>query len=200
MYCSDLANLIRQYEAASTQEDLFIKKMLTDVAALTELCGKQEFYYADMITRNFCRAFQTLKEQRSAESQSYRQQPAFRSSQQLLVAFYNYFRNEQKVNRKTKQHIVQYPAIERLEMLKSGQMPINPTMKDYVARINTFAGKRYLADTCPAGCDPVLYTYENIETVLATFKTRDDRGQILKQRVNILSALRKLNQFKQKQR
>ena len=47
------------------------------------------------------------------------------------------------------------------------------------------------------GMNPVLFTYENLELILATFPTRDENGQIVKQRVNIRSALRKLNEFKQ---
>jgi hypothetical protein len=47
--------------------------------------------------------------------------------------------------------------------------------------------------------DPVVFTYENIERILATFKTRDDQGNIIKQNVNLRSALRKLNEFKQSQ-
>ena len=74
-------------------------------------------------------------------------------------------------------------------------------MKDYAARINTFSGPRYLGEMFTpqqmGGMDPVLFTYENIELILAIFKTRDENGEIVKQRVNIRSALRRLNEFKQ---
>ena len=58
------------------------------------------------------------------------------------------------------------------------------------------AGKLFSAEELE-GADPVLFTFDHIERILATFKTRNDAGEILKQNVNLRSALRKLNEFKQ---
>ena len=78
-------------------------------------------------------------------------------------------------------------------------------MKDYAARIKTFAySEQYLQSMIETGelgdlcvtADPVLFTYDNIELILARFNTKDDAGQSVKQRLNIRSALRMLNEFK----
>ena len=79
------------------------------------------------------------------------------------------------------------------------------TMKDYVARIKTFAySGRYLDELLESGAigfstindDPVLFTYKNIEIILARFNTKNTNGTSIKQRLNIRSALRMLNEFK----
>ena len=79
------------------------------------------------------------------------------------------------------------------------------TMNDYVSRIKTFAhSPQYLGDMLESGelgvreldNDPVMFTYEHIEQILARFPTKDEEGATIRQRNNIRSALRMLNQFK----
>ena len=85
-------------------------------------------------------------------------------------------------------------------------------MLDYCNRIKTFA-KRYLHEMYPEDSiprvihgedadeyetyEPIVFIYENLEHILAKIKTTDENGETVKQRLNIRSALRKLNEFKQ---
>lgn len=208
----ELGFLREKYADASSKEALYIKKMIDDTVELLKLCDQNEYYYADMITRNLCRIIEIteklhIKEMREAkESSAQIAQPAhrlhewigmkercgeqFRNGEELLRAFYNHYKDPGQVD-----------YLEIGSAIESGRRDlVNPTMKDYAARINTFSGPKYLGEMFTpqqmGGMDPVLFTYENIELILATFKTRDDNGEIVKQRVNIRSALRRLNEFK----
>lgn len=144
---------------------------------------------------------------------------SFSSADDLLRAFYNHFRTAEQreadyreipfilanVGRMKEDLIYVEDAASKQQLedaVKSEMKKVNLTMKDYAARVKTFA-KRYL-DAMLAdgvlGCtelteDRVLFTYRNIELILARFDTKED-GQINKQKSNICSALRKLNQFK----
>lgn len=79
------------------------------------------------------------------------------------------------------------------------------TMRDYVARVRTFAcSQQYLPRLIESGelginssdTDPILFTYKNIEQILARFDTKNEKGETVKQKNNIRSALRLLNEFK----
>ena len=218
MKCKELENLIAKYQPArSKQDELFVME-LRSIAAILDKCGRDELYSQE-IARRFCRLVEDLKfradipwdpeeTEKPDISQpvgnyncfvSYtREQPRFENDEDLLCAFYNYFRNEPKKRRNGDGKPVKYPSITCLEDLKD---PIvNITMKDYVAKIRTFCQPKYLGelfDLRETDADPVLFTYANIEQILATFPTRDENGEIIKQRVNIRSVLRKLNEFKQ---
>ena len=89
---------------------------------------------------------------------------------------------------------------------------VNLTMWDYCNRIKTFA-KKYLYEIYPEGSipriihgedadnyetyEPIVFVYNNLELILAKMKTTNENGETIKQRLNIRSALRKLNEFKQ---
>ena len=89
---------------------------------------------------------------------------------------------------------------------------VNLTMLDYCNRIKTFA-KKYLQEIYPLDSipriihgeyaddyetyEPIVFTYNNLEVIIARMKTTNERGETVKQRLNIRSALRKLNEFKQ---
>jgi hypothetical protein len=89
---------------------------------------------------------------------------------------------------------------------------VNLTMIDYCNRIKTFA-KKYLHEIYPEDSipriihgesaddyetyEPIVFTYNNLELILAKMKTTNENGETVKQRLNIRSALRKLNEFKQ---
>ena len=45
--------------------------------------------------------------------------------------------------------------------------------------------------------EPIVFIYNNLELIIAKFKTTNNNGDTIKQRLNIRSALRKLNDFKQ---
>lgn len=197
MRCSDLELLLEKYADATSKEEIYIKRTLEDIAKLFDVCEESEYYYADLITRNFCRVIEMMEKQRKkemvvAQSQADRTM-RFQNDRDLAQAFYNHFKEDWQVD---------YLEIGDAQQTGRKEL-VNPTMKDYVARIYTFAGKKYLGEMFRpeelGGMDPVLFTYENLELILATFQTRDAQGQIVKQRVNIRSALRKLNEFKQRQ-
>ena len=92
---------------------------------------------------------------------------------------------------------------------------VNLTMYDYCNRIKTFA-KKYLHEIYPEDSiplvihdeyadeyetyEPIVFVYNNLELILAKMKTTDAKGVTVKQRLNIRSALRKLNEFKQERR
>lgn len=125
----------------------------------------------------------------------------FENDEALMVAFYNHFRNEQK--KKLAGEKIQYPPIYKLDDLKDGKK-VNSTMKDYVARMKTFANS-YMYEIPridefweeePDKINAALFIYRHLELILAGFNTREEDGSINKQKGNIQSALRKLNEFK----
>lgn len=196
MYCSDFNALQQKYANAKSGRDAEIKRSLDVIAKLFQMCDESEYYYAEVITRHFCRIISAI-EKNNAQNPAQNQPaptvrtPQYPNAEELMREFYNFYR---------KQGQVDYREIGAA--LEQGRKDlVNPTMKDYVARIYTFSGPRYLGKMFDPqtleGIDPVLFTFENIERILATFQTRDDRGEIIKQSVNIRSALRKLNEFKQ---
>lgn len=198
MACTDLENLLRKYENAETKEDLFIKRALGTIAEQLEVCESDEYYYADIITRYFCRILEVVEKQHEGKiavqpsySANREISMRFQNDYELASAFYNYYKRADQV---------EYAEINQMLACGRGDL-VNPTMKDYVARIYTFT-KKYMGELFSwqeiGNRDPVLFAYDNIERILATFKTRDERGEIVKQRVNIRSALRKLNEFKQR--
>lgn len=205
MYCSDFQQLQQKYANAKTPEELDIKRSLDVIAKLFNMCDESEYYYAEVITRHFCRIVHTIEKQKpasAAQTASVTTAAAapvaaaasrYPSDRALMQAFYNHYKKPEHVD---------YTEIG--SALESGRKDlVHPTMKDYVSRIYTFTTPKYLGKLFPPetleGKDPVLFTYENIEWILAAFKTRDAQGEILKQNVNIRSALRKLNEFKQSQ-
>ena len=209
----ELGRLREKYADASSKEALYLKKLIDDVVELLKLCDRDEYHYADLIARDLCRVIEVTeklhaKELREAQenfaplqqeeqrlhgwvSAPERRDVQFRDGYELLGAFYNHYKKPEQVD------YVDVPkALER-----GHKDLVNPTMKDYAARIYTFSGPKYLGEMFETqllrGMDPVLFTYENIELILAKFRTRDENGEIVKQRVNIRSALRRLNEFKQ---
>ena len=200
MYCSDFNALQQKYASAKTPEDMDIKRSLDVIAKLFTMCDESEFYYAEVITRHFCRIINTMEKQKKAAPAAPQPHPAlpdsplqYQSASDLMRAFYNHYKKPGQVN---------YQEIANA--LEQGRKDlINPTIKDYVARIYTFSGPKYLGKLFdPQVLDGVDLGGRRIikkELILATFKTRDDRGEIIKQNVNLRSALRKLNEFKQAQ-
>ena len=191
----ELDNLVNEYKNATTRTDRLIKRRLDAIVNCYEECSVEEREFADEITIEFCRLISIMKEQHQKElvelsndrdnlnysqendllrfKEYTREKTSFYNGTELLEAFYNHFI-------KTESSL---------------------TLTDYKARINTFANK-YLDDMLRKDLeyrDPVLFIYDNIEYILAIFKTTDENGKSIKQLVNIRSALRKLNDFKHKE-
>lgn len=214
MKCRELDALITKSADATTKKDDLFLMELRSIAAILDKCGADEIYSGE-ITRRFCHLLSELKaeadipwapeyEQDHRFVTAERQQLPDCNGEKLLCRFYNRFRNEKKGESAEQP---QYPAIEQLSDLK--YMEFNITLKDYVARIRTFAN-RYLweipnvrkmwDEECQIVYgDEILFTYKHIEYFLAAFNTKQENGEPDKQKVNIRSALRRLNQFKQEQ-
>lgn len=199
MHCHDLELLRRKYANAQTKEDLYIKNTLENIIAQFSIASQEQSYYANVVAQDFCRIIKILEAHHQADLVALARRPQgassrFQSGDHLMRAFYNHYKTPDQVD-----YIKLYQAQDQ-----GRKDLINPTMKDYVARIYTFSGPRYLGEMVSpqelAGGDPILFVFDNIERLLATFKTRDEAGQIVKQRVNLRSALRKLNDFKQQQK
>lgn len=192
MYSWDLEMLMREYALGASKEDDVIRMELKDIATLCAKC-KDDEVYSEAIVRKFCHLIRILNRQhkRGSDRSCMPRQtgtPRYHQASDLLRAFYNHFKKPAEVD---------YWEIDRVDAGEKREK-VNATMKDYVARIQTFANK-YLEEVFSADevgdTDPVLFVYENLEMILARFDTKDG-GEPNKQKVNIRSALRKLNEFK----
>lgn len=211
MYPAELERLIQEYQLAATGEDTLILRKLEAIRALCGDCQGEEMIFAGEITGEFCRVIRLLqaKQEKAADVPAVappthtigwmagpveRPMP-YRHGQELLAAFYDYFKAEHQI---PYAEIRDYPFQDEDEK----KQKVNSTMLDYVARINTFANKYlcelftreeiYAADTF----DDILFTYQHLELIIARFNTKNDAGDTVKKRLNIRSALRKLNEFK----
>ncbi len=129
----------------------------------------------------------------------------YQYDREVLEAFYNHYLEDGQLP---------YWKIDGyvFESNEERKKLVNLTMWDYCNRIKTFA-KKYLYEIYPEEsiprvihgedaedyetCEPVVFVYNNLEIILAKIKTTDENGKTVKQRLNIRSALRKLNEFKQ---
>ena len=208
MYVREFENLLAEYRHATDREDRLIKRRLEAIAACYAECAPAEREFADEITVEFCRLIDLLKKQQKEAAPSPQAAPLHgfvaygrpqEDDEQLIAAFYDHFRGEGRVP---------YAALKDLpEDLphEEKRTLINATMRDYAARVRTF-GEQYMWDvprmrelwreqTEPMGRVQFIYRY--IEWILAGFDTKDENGVSNKQKVNIRSALRKFNAFKQ---
>ena len=126
---------------------------------------------------------------------------------EVLADFYDHFRRPEDDQ-------LSYWQIDgyQFENEEHRKSLVNLTMWDYCNRIKTFA-KKYLYEIYPEEAiprvihgedaddyetyEPIVFVYNNLELILAKMKTTNENGETVKQRLNIRSALRKLNEFKQ---
>ncbi len=196
MYSYELSRLIEEYENATSKEDIIIKMKLDNILSIHKQCEQDESVFVNEITNEFCRLIAILKEQHQKELAniastqnnlsytvkseqqnfiSYRtDEMPYCSDEALMYAFYEHFKDKM----------------------------VEVTLRDYMARIYTFTN-RYLFDIPhvkelwekePQGLEPIMFTYKHLEFILARFDTKGENAS--KQKVNLRSALRKLNQFK----
>lgn len=178
----DLTELIRKYSNSIVSQDVLIAQKLKGISELASKCKGDEYVFANEIIAEFCRVINFIEKQNENTENSLesinnqrmfvareKEQSPYHNGTQLLNEFEHFFSQTNEYS----------------------------TVLDYRARINTFAN-RYLWELYPDGVnyDPILFVYENIEFILAKFKTKDQEGKTVKQRLNIRSALRKLNEFK----
>ena len=126
---------------------------------------------------------------------------------EVLNDFYDHFKREGD-------NQLSYWQIEgyEFESEEDRRAKVNLTMLDYCNRIKTFA-KKYLYEIYPENSipriihgeyaddyetfEPIVFIYNNIELIIAKMKTTNEEGKTIKQRLNIRSALKKMNEFKQ---
>lgn len=195
----ELDNLVSEYKNATTRADRLIKRRLDAIVNCYDECSLEEREFADEITVEFCRLISLLKEQHQKELE----EAASGSFTVPESARNNYVSFSHTDNAR-----IPYTCGEELldtfyEHFKDKMVEV--TLRDYIARINTFAySEKYLGEMLSKGelgpqeisVDPVLFTYTNIELIIAKFNTKDENGNSVKQKLNIRSALRKLNEFK----
>lgn len=200
MYSYELGRLLAEYENASSKEDVIIKMKLDNILSIYKNCDKDEAVFTNEIINEFCRLITILKEQQKrhielnlcgqenlqsfikAEQQSITtylsEEVQYQNDEELMNAFYNHFKEKM----------------------------VEVTLKDYMSRIYTFTNRylwgipdiRELWAKESQRLDPIMFTYKYLELILARFDTKDN-GVSNKQKVNIRSALRKLNDFKRHQ-
>ena len=209
MYHRELEQLIQEYRHAETGEDTLILRKLEAIRALCGDCKGDEMIFASEITGEFCRVIHLLREKQEKAvpvppvppqtsgwiGQTREQAVPYRHGQELLAAFYDHFKDENELNYAD---VRNYPFRDEAEK----KQKVNSTLMDYVARINTFANK-YLCELfgmeeiyAAGAFDDILFTYQHLELIIARFNTKNADGETVKKRLNIRSALRKLNEFK----
>lgn len=187
----EFENLYKEYQSATSVADKKIRLKLNEIISCYGECGIGERTFSDEIIKKFCELIQILKEQDTTRdgytvlqnANSFialkQKEMHYSCDQELLNAFYDYY-------------IQQMSAA---------------TIKDYVARINTFVNRYMLSvpgvvellKREQAGRDEILFLYKYLDLIIANFNTCDESGESVKQKVNIRSALKKLNEFKHMQ-
>lgn len=221
IYYAEFYTLLNEYRNAATREEQLIKHKLDSIVALYDGCGVEERQFADEIMLEFSRIIALLKNQHQKElleltkkgldgatdrylSDDAGEKSPFEYDREILEAFYNYFKGDYPL---LYHEIAEY-GFESNEDRKG---KVNLTIWDYCNRIKTFSYK-YLYEIFPEEAVPsvihgeyaddyetyenVVFTYENLEMIIAKIRTTDENGEPVKQRLNIRSALRKLNEFK----
>ena len=227
IFYEDFDNLLSEYKNATSREDKLIKHRLDSIVALYDVCDLKEREFADEITLEFSRIIALLKNQHRKEmlelTEKYEEMQSgkgdnqymttshlnedsgFKKDCEVLGSFYDYFKGDYPLDYWQIDGYKFADAEERKQL-------VNLTIWDYVNRIRTFANK-YLQEIYPYDViprvindepgetyetyQPIVFIYNNIELIIAKMKMTDEEGKVVKQRLNIRSALRKLNEFKQ---
>ena len=169
--------LIEKYSAGTTIKERGIGLKLKYIKELYGECGKsEEMQFFSEIVDNFCEILESVQPMNQAEIDAIPWMPyefsftdEFRSDEEFFEVFKIYFSDRHAES----------------------------TITDYINRIKTFRNKyakEYLIDIYGedylVGGVEVGHIYENIEHILATFKPKT------KTELNIYSALKKLNEYK----
>ena len=169
--------LIEKYSEGTTIKERGIALKLKYIKELYGECGKsEEMQFFSEIVDNFCEILESVQPMNQAEIDAIPWMPyefsftdEFRSDEEFFEVFKIYFSDRHAES----------------------------TITDYINRIKTFRNKYakeclidiYGEDYLVGGVE-VGHIYENIEHILATFKPKT------KTELNIYSALKKLNEYK----
>ena len=116
----------------------------------------------------------------------------YAEDEDVLREFYNFYKGISELY---------YQEIEEYQFENDGERKhkVNLTIWDYCNRIKTFS-RKYLCTMYPdVKENKIVFIYNNLETILGRFQVPKDDFKGRKQLLNIRSALRKLNDFKQNQ-
>ena len=172
-----LDSLIEKYGERDTIKDRKIELKLKYIKELYGECGNsEEMHLFSEIVDNFCEILESMQPVNTAEIDAIPWVPyefsfddEFRSDEEFFEVFKIYFSD-----RHAESTITDY--INRIKTFR------NKYAKQYLIGIY---GEDYLSDGVEVG-----HIYENIEHILATFKPKS------KTELNIYSALKKLNEYK----
>lgn len=206
---SKLDSIISLYDNCDVKEREFADEILLEFSRIVTLLKNQhrqelaelseQKQYFDNKQESYMTSFIPLHRQEQNDTYKY--------DYEILNDFYDHFKrpgNDQLF----------YWQINDYEFKDEEQRKtlVNLTVWDYCNRIKTFA-KKYLNEIFPDNMipnviheeenemfetyEPIVFIYNNLELILAKMKTTNEKGDTIKQRLNIRSALRKLNDFKQ---
>lgn len=209
-----LDSIVNLYRECEGEEREFADEIILEFSRIVALV-KNRYQKELLALTEQCEAMKAENGQAPAYMSTASRMPAtphmpvaessFEYDREVLEAFYEYFKGD---------YPLAYWQIEgyKFESNEERKALVNLTIWDYVNRIKTFS-KKYLheiypLDTIPNvihgdGADeyesyePIVFIYNNLEIILAKMKTTNESDETVKQRLNIRSALRKLNDFKQ---
>ena len=202
-----LDSILALYDACSVEEREFADEITLEFSRIIALLKNQ--HQKEMLT--LMQENRSLKSQGEGSGVAYMpggkdtNESIYEYDYEILEAFYNYFKGDRPLL---------YHEIEQYQFSFSEERRsmVNLTILDYCNRIKTYA-KKYLHEIYPEESipmiihgddaedyqtfEPIVFIYNNLELILAKMKTTNENGETVKQRLNIRSALRKLNEFKQ---
>ena len=202
-----LDSIIALYDSCSVEEREFADEITLEFSRIIALLKNQHRQELMELSQK-C---QELENRQEKLPQLYipfhNQEKLYEYDDDVLADFYDHFKRPGDDQ-------LSYWQIEgyQFENEEHRRALVNLTMWDYCNRIKTFA-KKYLYEIYPEDSiphiihgeeamdydtyEPIVFVYNNLELILAKMKTTNENGETVKQRLNIRSALRKLNEFKQ---
>ena len=186
MHSVELDKLLEEFK-----EDVYMKIKIENIISLCSSRNPDEARFANELSVEFCRLIDLIKERYENEItfMSYE----YDTKLNELVSNTSKFIACKKEKRPFENSIILEDVFFRY-FIEQGYSEL--TIKDYFARVKTFS-KKYLNEIYPekeVSSNPderILFVYDNIEFIIAKFDVKEE-----KQRFNIRSALRKLNDFK----
>jgi len=186
MHSAELNKLLEEFK-----DDVYMKIKIENIISLCSSRNPDEERFANELSIEFCRLIDLIKERYENEItfMSYE----YDTKLNELESDASKFVSHQKEKIPFANSIALEEAFFRY-FIEQGYSEL--TVKDYFARVKTLS-KKYISEIyseteIPNNADErILFVYDNIEYIIAKFDVKEE-----KQRFNIRSALRKLNDFK----
>ena len=186
MHSAELNKLLEEFN-----DDVYMKIKIENIISLCSSRNPDEARFANELSVEFCRLIDLIKERYENEItfMSYE----YDTKLNELESNTSKFMACKKEKRPFENSIILEDVFFRY-FIEQGYSEL--TVKDYFARVKTYS-KKYLNEIysekeVPTNPDErILFVYDNIEFIIAKFDVKEE-----KQRFNIRSALRKLNDFK----